>query len=68
MAELAASDLAWDVVAVNDAQFEAVVALARRVPELRIVVDHLARPPLETGDLDGWPPGSPPSPAARTWR
>jgi L-fuconolactonase len=31
-----------------------VVALARRVPELRIVVDHLARPPLETGDLDGW--------------
>jgi L-fuconolactonase len=54
MAELAASDLAWDVVAVTDAQVEAVVALARRVPELRIVVDHLARPPLETGDLDGW--------------
>jgi L-fuconolactonase len=54
MAELAASDLAWDVVAVTDAQVEAVVALARRIPELRIVVDHLARPPLETGDLDGW--------------
>ena len=57
MAELAASDLAWDVVAVTDAQVEAVVALARRVPELRIVVDHLARPPLETGDLDGWAAG-----------
>jgi L-fuconolactonase len=54
MAELATADLAWDVVAVTDAQVQAVVALARRVPELRIVVDHLARPPLETGDLDGW--------------
>jgi L-fuconolactonase len=54
MAELAAEGLAWDVVPVTDAQVEAVVALARRVPELRIVVDHLARPPLETGDLDGW--------------
>ena len=54
MAELATADLAWDVVAVTDAQVEAVVALARRVPELRIVVDHLARPPLETGELDGW--------------
>lgn len=54
MATLAANDLAWDVVPVTDSQVEAVVALAGRVPELRIVVDHLARPPLETGDLDGW--------------
>jgi predicted TIM-barrel fold metal-dependent hydrolase len=55
MAELADAGLAWDVVPVTDGQVEAVVALARRVPELRIVVDHLARPPLDTGDLDGWP-------------
>jgi L-fuconolactonase len=54
MAELAADGLAWDVVPVTDAQVEAVARLARRVPDLRIVVDHLARPPLETGDLDGW--------------
>lgn len=54
MATLAATDLAWDVVPVTDAQVEAVVALAARVPELRIVVDHLARPPLESGNLDGW--------------
>ncbi|GAA5120282.1 amidohydrolase family protein [Pseudonocardia adelaidensis] len=54
MATLAAADLAWDVVPVTDAQVEAVVALARRLPELRVVVDHLARPPLETGDLDPW--------------
>jgi L-fuconolactonase len=54
MAELAAADLAWDVVAVTDAQVEAVVALAQQVPELRIVVDHLARPPLDGGDLGPW--------------
>jgi L-fuconolactonase len=54
MAELAAEGLAWDVVPVTDAQVEAVVALARLVPGLRIVVDHLARPPLDTGDLDAW--------------
>jgi L-fuconolactonase len=54
MAELAAADLAWDVVAVTDAQVEAVVALAQQVPGLRIVVDHLARPPLDGGDLNAW--------------
>ncbi|QYN38351.1 amidohydrolase family protein [Pseudonocardia sp. DSM 110487] len=54
MTTLAAADLVWDVVPVTDAQVAAVAGLARRVPELRIVVDHLARPPLETGDLDAW--------------
>lgn len=52
--ELGAEGLAWDVVPVTDEQAAAVVELARRVPQLRIVVDHLARPPLDTGDLDGW--------------
>jgi L-fuconolactonase len=54
MAELAALDLAWDVVPVTDAQVEAVVTLAHQVSDLRIVVDHLARPPLDTGSLDAW--------------
>ncbi|OZM80227.1 amidohydrolase [Pseudonocardia sp. MH-G8] len=54
MAELAAADLAWDVVPVTDAQVESVVGLAQQVPDLRIVVDHLARPPLDTGGLDAW--------------
>ncbi|HYH29775.1 MAG TPA: amidohydrolase family protein [Pseudonocardia sp.] len=54
MAQLAAEGLAWDVVPVTDAQVESVVTLARLVPDLRIVVDHLARPPLDTGDLDAW--------------
>lgn len=54
MRNLAATGLAWDVVPVTDEQARAVVELARRVPQLRIVVDHLARPPLDTGDVDGW--------------
>ena len=54
MRELAEADLAWDVVPVTDEQTRAVVELARRVPQLRIVADHLARPPLDGGDLDAW--------------
>jgi L-fuconolactonase len=52
--ELAALRLAWDVVPVTDEQTAAVVEVARRVPGLRIVVDHLARPPLDTGDAGAW--------------
>jgi L-fuconolactonase len=54
MHDLAAAGLAWDVVPVTDKQAMAVVALAREVPKLRIIVDHLARPPLDTGDRDSW--------------
>lgn len=50
---LAAADLAWDVVPVTAAQTSDVISVARAVPELRIVIDHLARPPMES---DGWQP------------
>jgi len=51
---LAERGLAWDVVAVTPAQRTAVVALAEALPDLRIVLDHLARPPLEGGDWQRW--------------
>ena len=51
--DLAARDLAWDVVPITPEQVAAVLELARAVPDLRIVVDHLSRPPLDTG---GWQP------------
>jgi L-fuconolactonase len=59
LGELARENLAWDVVPVTDEQVAAVVAAARQVPGLRIVVDHLARPPLDSadpsgGDAEGW--------------
>ena len=52
--ELAADGLAWDVVPITPEQVAAVTALARAVPELRVVVDHLARPPLDTGGWEPW--------------
>jgi len=53
-AELAASGLSWDIVAVTDEHADAVVRLADAVPGLRIIVDHLARPPLDGGDRRVW--------------
>jgi L-fuconolactonase len=38
--------LVFDVVPVNATQFEAVLSIAERNPSLRIVIDHLARPPI----------------------
>ncbi|MEV5961238.1 amidohydrolase family protein [Kribbella sp. NPDC051952] len=52
-AELAAAGVSWDVVPVTAEQTDAVIKLAQSVPGLRIVVDHLGRPPI---DSDGWDP------------
>ena len=51
--ELADRGLAWDVVPITTEQTRQVIELARAVPELRIVVDHLGRPPIDT---QGWEP------------
>jgi L-fuconolactonase len=51
--ELARRDLAWDIVPVTPGHVEHVCTIAEAVPGLRIVADHLARPPLDTG---GWAP------------
>ncbi len=52
--ELAGAGVAWDVVPVTAAQTKAVLGLADAVPELRIVVDHLGRPPIDTGGWEPW--------------
>lgn len=52
--ELAGRGLAWDVVPVNARQVDHVCRIAGDVPELRIVVDHLCRPPVEGGELQPW--------------
>jgi L-fuconolactonase len=51
--DLAREGLVWDVVPITAQQVAAVTRLARSVPDLRLVVDHLARPPLDSG---GWQP------------
>src|SRR5438093_253678 len=50
---LAAAGLAFDAIPVNAAQFESVLELAERLPELKIVINHLGRPPLP---VRGWEP------------
>jgi len=50
---LAASKLAFDAIPVNAAQFESVLEVAQRVPELAIVLNHLGRPPIPE---QGWEP------------
>lgn len=51
---LADANLTWDIVPVNADQVAAVTAVAERVTGLRVIVDHLARPPLDGGGWDRW--------------
>lgn len=55
LSQLAELGLCWDVVPVTSAQIRAILAVAEAVPNLRIVIDHLGRPPLE---CNGWQPWS----------
>jgi L-fuconolactonase len=50
---LAAAGLAFDAIPINTAQFKSVIEAARRLPALRIVVNHLGRPPIPE---QGWEP------------
>jgi L-fuconolactonase len=52
--ELASRGLAWDVVPITTEQVQAVLRLARTVPELSIVIDHLGRPPVDSAGWEPW--------------
>jgi L-fuconolactonase len=52
---LADQDIPLDVVTINVHQFDAVLETARRIPSLRIVIDHLSQPPaFDTPAYDQW--------------
>ena len=51
---LEARDLVFEVVAVYPLHLEHVPTLAQACPDLRIVIDHLAKPPIASGDLTAW--------------
>lgn len=51
---LAERDLTFDVVAVFPNHLEHVPTLAEKVPELMMVIDHLAKPPLDESDRKAW--------------
>jgi L-fuconolactonase len=51
---LAAAGLAFDAIPINAAQFESVLDLADRLPELKVVINHLGRPPLPERGWEPW--------------
>jgi L-fuconolactonase len=51
---LAARGLAFDVPAVYPRHLDHVAMLARDVPDVTIVIDHLAKPPFRREPLDRW--------------
>jgi L-fuconolactonase len=51
---LAEQGLTFDVVATKHEHLECVHQLSERVPELRMVVDHLAQPPFQAGEPGQW--------------
>jgi L-fuconolactonase len=53
LAEVAARGLSFDLLVLPH-QLPAAVLLARRMPELPLVLDHAAKPPLRGGDLRSW--------------
>jgi L-fuconolactonase len=51
---LAEADLTFDVVAVLPRHLEHVPTIASLHPGLRLVVDHLGKPPIASGGLSPW--------------
>ena len=51
--ELARADLAYDLL-LRPHHLKYVPPLADKVPELRMVVDHIAKPPIASGELEPW--------------
>jgi L-fucono-1,5-lactonase len=45
--------LAYDLL-VRPRELPAALALARRLPDVRFVIDHLAKPPIASGELEPW--------------
>jgi len=54
LALLAERGLSFDVVAVLPRHLEHVPVLAEAHPELRLVIDHLAKPPIAAGEWEPW--------------
>lgn len=51
---LAEAGLTFDVVGVLPQHLEHVVTIARRHPGLRLVIDHLNKPPIASGEMQPW--------------
>lgn len=56
LAAVGRAGLAYDLL-VRTRELPAALETARRRPELRLVLDHVAKPPLASGELDAWAKG-----------
>jgi L-fuconolactonase len=56
LAAVGDAGLAYDLL-VRTAELPAAVETARRHPDVRFVLDHAAKPPLRSGNLDAWANG-----------
>jgi len=54
LALIAAAGLTYDVVSVLPRHLEHVPVLAERHPKLRMVIDHLSKPPIGSPDREPW--------------
>jgi L-fuconolactonase len=54
LALLEQHDVPFDVIAVLPAHLSHVPVLSRRYPRLRMVLDHLGHPPLDSADWEPW--------------
>ncbi len=51
---LAARRLTFDYVGILPRHLQHVPVIAQRVPDLKIVIDHLGKPPIATGEFEPW--------------
>lgn len=51
---LASRGLTFDYVGILPRHLEHVSLIARRIPDLRIVIDHLGKPPIAAGEFEPW--------------
>jgi len=56
IAAVSEGDLAYDFL-VRTRELPAAYETASRFPRMRFVIDHMAKPPIRSGDLDAWKQG-----------
>ncbi len=52
--QLAGRHLVFEAIPVNDRQLESVISAAQQVPNLKIVLNHLGRPPVPENGWEPW--------------
>jgi L-fuconolactonase len=54
LAVLAEAELVFEAIPVNDAQFDSVLAMAERLPKLKVALNHLGNPQVPENGWEPW--------------